>query len=100
MTQYSLIFHFDAVKDYVDAYHWYQLQEMGLGDRFLRQMRLKIEQILDQPATYGMKSKKGYREATIKDFPYSIVYKIHPENIIFISSIHHEKLHPNKKFRK
>ncbi len=77
------------------------MQEDGLGDRFLKQMRDKIEHIIDNPEAYGAKSKKGYREATLKDFPYSIVYKIlTPKNAIFISSIHHGKLHPNKKFRK
>lgn len=100
-TSYSLFFHPDTDSDFDDAYTWYKAQESNVGERFAEQLSQKLDQILSSPETYGVKSKRGYREAKLKDFPYSIVYKIHAaQNLIFISSIHHEKLHPNKKFRK
>ena len=100
-SRYFIDFHPDAEEDYSDAYHWYELQEAGLGDGFMSSMRSKLEQIAEHPETYGSKAKKGFREAIIKDFPYSVVYKVYSkEKSIFINSIHHQKLHPKKKFRK
>ena len=56
---YSLDFHPEAKQDYDDAFHWPELQESGLGYRFLNQMRYKLEQIIEQPETYGSNSKKA-----------------------------------------
>ena len=96
-----LIFHAQAELDYDNAYYWYELQDPGLGEQFLDEVRGKLKKIVAHPETYGVKSRKTYREASLKDFPYSIVYKIRPDmNAIFISSIHHERKHPNKKFRR
>ena len=70
-----LIFHAQAELDYDNAYYWYELQEPGLGERFLDEVRGKLKKIVAHPETYGVKSRKTYREASLKDFPYSIVYK-------------------------
>ena len=99
--EYKLIFHPEAEADYGHAYYWYELQKEGLGESFIEQFRKRIEQILENPETYSTKSKKDYREARLKDFPYVIVYKIQQiEKNILISSIHHQSKHPKKKFRK
>jgi len=93
--------HPDVEKDYDEAYHWYELQQEGLGERFLLNVRKKIELINLSPEIYGTKSRKDFREATIDGFPYLVVYKVYPKKKrIFISAIHHEKMNPNKKYRK
>lgn len=100
-NKYQLVFHVKAISDYDHAYYWYELQEQGLGERFIKMVSDKLQHIINNPETYGTGTKKQYREAKITDFPYAIVYKINiMESIIFVSSIHHEKKHPNKKFRK
>lgn len=99
--RFKVAYHESAIKDYNEAFYWYELNETRLGLRFLKQMREKISIIQSAPETYGEKSKRGFREVSLPDFPYSIVYKIQPrQKVVFISSIHHHKQHPKKKFRK
>ncbi len=101
MILYSIDLHPDVELDYENAYHWYEIQQSGLGERLLTNVRAKLKMISESPATYGIKNKKGYREAKVDDFPYLIVYKVYPlKKIVFISAISHEKLNPVKKYRK
>lgn len=98
---YFIDVHPDVRSYYDKAYHWYEMQQIGLGERFLHTVREKLDKIRSSPMSYGSKSNKAFREAKINDFPYLIVYRVYAnENRIFINSIHHEKLHPSKKYRK
>ena len=88
-------------QDYSEAYAWYEEREKGLGERFLKAVRKKIEEIILHPEVYSSKSHKKFREAKVDFFPYLITYKINKRRKeIYISSIHHTKKHPKKKFRK
>ncbi len=90
-----------AYQDIIEGYAWYEDQQKGLGDKFLLTVEKKITAISSNPEVYGSKQKKNFREALVKPFPYIIVYKLYKEKKeIFISSIHHAKKHPRKKFRK
>jgi len=98
---YHFVLHADVKMDYDEGYEWYELQQEGLGEKFLSAIRHKMEQIVVRPETYGERSKKGYREAKVDDFPFSIVYKIYArKKEIFVNSIHHHKKHPKNKYRK
>lgn len=99
--KYKLEFHPDIAIDYEEAYEWYEEKKLGLGESFLKSVREKLEQIAEHPLIFGEHSRKGYREAKVKTFPYLIVYKIYlRKKIIFINTIHHTSKHPRKKFRK
>lgn len=101
MKLYAVVFHEAVAIDYNEAYAWYEEQQKGLGEKFLAEISYKVQQIKSNPTTYGVKSKQGYHEAVIIKFPYSIVYKIYrKQNLVLITSIHHHKKHPRKKYRK
>lgn len=88
-------------QDYDEAYTWYEDMHKGLGERFLNAVRKKIEEIVLIPEAYGSKGHKKFREAEVNIFPYLIVYKLNKrKKEIYISSIHHSKKHPRKKYRK
>ena len=98
---YTYLLHPKAVGDYSKAYAWYEERQAGLGERFIKAVRLKIDEIVQHPETYGSRDRKEFREAMVDYFPYQIVYKIHKrKKLIHISSIHHTKKHPRKKYRK
>ncbi|MBD0331725.1 MAG: type II toxin-antitoxin system RelE/ParE family toxin [Chitinophagaceae bacterium] len=98
---YHAIFHAEVKTDYDEAYVWYESQEEGLGEKFLAAVRNKIEEIVISPETYGERTEKGYREAVVDGFPFSIIYTVYKKKKeIFISSIHHHKKNPKKKYRK
>jgi plasmid stabilization system protein ParE len=97
---YTYLLHPLAVEDYKEAYAWYEDRLPGLGERFIKAVRLKINEIVEHPETYGSRDRKAFREARLDFFPYLIVYKIHKrKKEIHISSIHHTKKHPRKKYR-
>ncbi|MCD6012112.1 MAG: hypothetical protein K0Q79_1974 [Flavipsychrobacter sp.] len=101
MKLYNVVFHEDVAADYNEAYAWYEKQQKGLGEKFLAEINNKIQQIMTNPGAYGIKSKPGYHEAIVIKFPYSIVYRIYKKDrCILITSIHHHKKHPRKKYRK
>ncbi|MBO9202152.1 MULTISPECIES: type II toxin-antitoxin system RelE/ParE family toxin [Niastella] len=61
----------------------------------------KIKQIQQNPEAYSSKGVKSFREAEVDRFPYLVVYKISKsKKEIYITSIHHTKKHPRKKYRK
>ena len=98
---YRYILH-EAVKaDYDEAYEWYEKKLEGLGERLLSAIHAKLDEIAKSPEAFGERSKKGYREAQVNIFPYSIVYKIYKmERVIFVNSVHHHRKQPRKKYRK
>jgi mRNA-degrading endonuclease RelE of RelBE toxin-antitoxin system len=99
--KYRLEFHTDVAKEYEEAYEWYEIKGQGLGEKFLTAVRQVTEQILEQPFIYGERSKKGFREARVKGFPYLIVYKVYiNKKIIFVNTIHHTSRNPRRKYRK
>jgi mRNA-degrading endonuclease RelE of RelBE toxin-antitoxin system len=98
---YRIVFHSEVYEDYKEAYTFYEAKQEGLGERFLAALEKKIEKILSSPEIFGEKSKRGYREAKVDAFPYAIVFKIYKQQkTILVNSIHHEKKHPRKKYRK
>lgn len=88
-------------KDFEEGYTWYEEKQKGLGERFINAVDKRIKQILLNPEFYGRKNNKSLREVEIDTFPYLIVYKLDKrKKAIYITSIHHTKKHPLKKYRK
>ncbi len=97
---YSLRFHKLIAVDFSDAYEWYENKSQGLGERFVEAAKNKLDAISYLPEANSEKYRKGFREAKVEGFPFVIVYKIMPSQIIFVSTIHHSKKHFRNKYRK
>ena len=98
---FRIVLHPDTEKDYTEAYIWYESRQLKLGEKFITAVRLTIESIANQPESYGRKGLKNFREARVFLFPYIIVYRVDTKKKeIYISSIHHSRKHPGRKYRK
>lgn len=98
--EYKLDYHPDIENDLYESFIWYEMKEEGLGKKLIINVKEKLAQIKDMPETYSVKSNKPYREAIVDTFPFTITYKIlAKKHVIFISSIHHHKKHPDLKYR-
>lgn len=98
---YTIRLHPKADEEYIKAYTWYEEQQDGLGEKFIKAVRKRLEAIANNPQTFGSKYNIHFREASVEIFPYIIVYKVYnKKNEIFISAIHHAKRHPKRKYRK
>jgi plasmid stabilization system protein ParE len=87
-----------ARRELLEAWDWYDDKWSGLGDRFILEIERKLQQIGQTPERYPER-KKGFRETSIKIFPYLIIYRIQKrKRIVAISSIFHFSRNPNKKY--
>ena len=97
---FKIVFHPKAKLEYIEAFHWYENEKEGLGERFEKLIEKKLNQIQLHPENYGV-NKGGFRETSVDIFPYTIVYKIlKQKGLIYISAIFHAKRNPKNKFRK
>lgn len=98
---YRLEFHEAVERDYLDAYSWYEDAQKGLGDRFLKMVRFKLEEVVSNPEAFSEKTKSGYRGAVVDVFPYIIVYKIYKKKkVILVNAVVHTKKHPRSRHRR
>mgnify|MGYP001092205387 CR=1 FL=1 len=55
---YTLVLHPLVSEDYDEAYAWYEDQQKGLGERFLKAVRQTTERISVHPESYSSKGSK------------------------------------------
>ncbi len=65
----------EANIDFIEAYAYYESKSIGLGERFIEQIDIFLELILQNPYLF-LSKQNPYHEAFIIDFPYFIVYEI------------------------
>jgi plasmid stabilization system protein ParE len=85
-----------AEVDVEDSFDWYESRQVGLGDRFLIQVRLAIQAISTNPFAYQIRAE-DYRQAIVKGFPFVVVFIIE-EDWVLIESIFHTSRDPSQKF--
>ncbi len=84
-----------AALETVEAYDWYELQQDGLGLKFLSDLSDFYSSLLQNPHKYSY-YEKPVRQGLLNKFPYQVVYEIFDEKII-IYSVFMAKQNPNKK---
>ena len=74
-----------------EAIAYYEEKEIGLGLRFLLEIRNAVERIIAYPEAWNLLSANARRCRT-KVFPYGIIYQIRHDEILIlaISSLHRE----------
>jgi hypothetical protein len=98
--RYTYWLHEKIQKYLNEGFAWYEDKLEGLGYEFLTAVENRIIEVVGHPETFGSKGNPRYREALVKKFPYVIVYRIYKKKKeIFISSIHHTKKSPKRKYR-
>jgi plasmid stabilization system protein ParE len=87
-----IIFHPEAVIEANVAVEWYELQQPGLGDRFENDLLRTAQRIQENPHIYAVE-KHGEIFASLRDFPYSLIYKFYADQI-WVSCVSHHKRRP------
>ncbi len=73
-----------------DARQYYNLQQTGLGDRFKKDVKKSIENIVLSPTLYPQ-VEKNIRRCLLHRFPYSIFYTTDDETIVVLSVAHQRR---------
>ena len=95
--KYKLILHELAIEEAKEAYEYYEIKQIGLGERFNNEVEKRIEIIQNNPKHFR-KFKKDIRQLKIDIFPYVLVYKILGETIL-LQCIFHTSRNPKLKIR-
>jgi hypothetical protein len=95
-----LNFRRDAVSDIVSAYLWYEEKTIGLGSRFVAEVKAILDYIITYPELFQIKSKKPYREAVLRSFPFVVVYEfVEQENEVIVYAVFPIKSNPERSPR-
>jgi plasmid stabilization system protein ParE len=97
---YSLVLLDEAKQEWLDSAFYYEFKQKGLGERFSKAVEDHLVLISKAPKHYK-KTRKEYREAVIKHFPFLIIFRIEEaKNQIVVISVFHSKRHPKRKLKK
>ena len=82
-----------ATSDAMAIAEWYDDHQRGVGDRFLAEFRRALDSIALLPNSFES-VRRGYRRASVRDFPYSVYFRELDDEILVHGVIHNAR-HPN-----
>ena len=88
----------EAVTDVANGYNWYEAQELGLGEEFLRSLEQAYVLIAAHPLHYPVRFD-SFRRILVHRFPYA-VYFDHDEQTVFVLCVFHCAQDPEKLVRR
>ncbi len=77
----------EAELDIKEAASWYQMQQSGLGDKFLDKVSAAIQKMIKAPFSYPV-IYQNVRRILLNKFPFGIYYFIDNDSIIIIAVMH------------
>jgi plasmid stabilization system protein ParE len=80
----------EAQADIREAATWYEGREVGLGIRFMGEIRASLQHIADNPLRFPTVDK-DVRRALLHKFPYSIYFVNEPEAAAIIAVLHQHR---------
>ena len=93
---FKIILESRAINNAKASYNYYELIQLGLGDRFMKELERRIKIIQLNPKLFR-KIKDDIRQVSLKKFPFVIIYEIF-ENIIIVYAVFHTSRNPENKF--
>lgn len=76
-----------AEADMLEAFAWYENEQVGLGDRFLQCAEECMERVAERPDSFKIVKAK-VRVAEVRWFPYRLYFVAEEHRILVIACIH------------
>ncbi len=74
---YKLIIKDEALADTLEAYLYYEDKSDGLGEKFMKSLQNRYDQISLNPEQYSFTdNRKTLRDIKLKGFPYVVIYDV------------------------
>ncbi|HAR41158.1 MAG TPA: plasmid stabilization protein [Bdellovibrionales bacterium] len=80
----------EAEQEMIEAARYYHSQSAGLGTEYLSEVEHAVHSIATSPHTWPI-LQGDLRRRLIRRFPYGILYRIEPEEIIIVAISHLRK---------
>lgn len=82
-------------EDIKEAVNWYNTAHNGLGARFLKNVKEKINYVAENPETIQIRYQ-DVQMAVVKTFPYTIHYQYNEQqNTVYILGLFHTSINPD-----
>ncbi len=94
MSRFKIVYTQDAVNHILHIAEWYNQQRIGLGSRFLGNLKKEMTAVKKNPFTRSLRYDQ-VRFAVVKKFPYAAHYTIE-NNSIIIHAVFGFKENPDK----
>ena len=96
--EYQYLFGPRAAEEYESAFQWYEERSVIAADNLIISVQDAINDICTHPYSYR-NTYKNLREATLKKYPFNLVYYIdEKKKLIIIISVYHHKRNPKDKY--
>jgi plasmid stabilization system protein ParE len=82
-----------AEQEMFDAARYYELQAPGLGQDFLDKVELALQDLVDSSERWPI-VQDDIRRRLIRRFPYSLLYRIDPDEVVILA-VMHQRRHPS-----
>lgn len=92
---YAYVFTAQAKADMLAIGTYYELQQVGLGQRFINEIEDVALEIASFPLAYRI-CLKSARERKMRKFPYLLIYTFE-DDLVFIHAVFPSKSNPKKK---
>ncbi len=83
----KLTFRTEAENELADAVDWYERRGKGLGAEFLRSFEATLAAVVRNPHRFQVADGR-VRRATLRRFPYSIMYLIAEDEMLILACFH------------
>ena len=85
-----IVFLPEAEQEMLEAAQYYQSQSPGLGSNFLSEVERAVNSIATSPDTWRI-LEGDLRRRLIRTFPFGILFRVDPEEIVIIAVAHLRK---------
>lgn len=85
--KYTLLVSESANQDAIVIFDWYEEKLNGLGNRFINELEIAKNDLLNNPLAYA-KWNKSIRRMVMRKFPYKLFYKMYDDRIVILAIIH------------
>lgn len=82
-----VVFRPEARAEFDESFDWYERQRSGLGVDFVTQVQEILDQISATPELYAQMFQ-DVRRAVVQHFPYSVFYKVEPQQVVILAVFH------------
>ena len=80
-----------ARAEHLEEVAFYESRSPGLGAAYLAEFEAVMARICANPALYPRMGDVDIRKATLKRFPFHVIYRVMPTQIVVLAIAHHRR---------
>src|SRR6185295_3777451 len=85
-----VVFRPEARVESFEAREWYESRSPGLGFDFVRALEVALHAAIRNPNAFSIVDGE-LRQVIFRKFPYSLVYRCDPDQLVVIAIFHHRR---------